>query len=87
MFRKIAGKIKSGGVLVFTTELITSFTELRRLDFYTREELENITAVLEKEGVRLMDPLDWSAMHECEIATRGTPGAFHTAICLAFKKK
>lgn len=86
LFRRIAALVKPGGVLAFTTELITRTTGDRRLDFYTREELEAVITELGGEGLCLVDEVDWSAMAEQERPTRDTPGQHHTAVALAFTK-
>jgi hypothetical protein len=86
MLKRIARKVKAGGAFVFTTEVIVSFTQNRRLDFYTREELELICDALAKEGLRLAEPLDWSALSEQMLPTHDTAGQYHTAVCLAFRR-
>jgi hypothetical protein len=86
LFRRIMKHLKKGGVFAFTTELITCFAGKRRLDFFTREELEIIIESLRNQGVMLKGPVDWSGMHEQELPTAGIPGHFHTAVSLAFEK-
>jgi len=86
LFRRVARHLNAGGVLVFTTELITRYTEKRRLDFYTREELELVLETLGAEGLTLVDDLDWGTMEEQQLQTRDTPGQWHTAVAIALRK-
>jgi SAM-dependent methyltransferase len=86
LFRRIARRLEPGGVLAFTTELITDFSAERRLDFYTREELEVILGALAEEGLAPVDEVAWDTMGEQQLATRDTPGQHHTAIALALRK-
>ncbi len=86
LFRRVARRLKAGGVLVFTTELITRYAEKRRLDFYTREELELVLETLGAEGLALEDELDWGTMEEQQLQTRDTPGQWHTAVAIALRK-
>lgn len=86
MFRKLVGKLRHGGVFAFTTEVITACDAIRRLDFYTRSEIEAIVDDLGREGLELLGPVDWSAVGEQDLPTKGVPGARHTALSLAFKR-
>ena len=86
LFRRIARKLKPGGVFAFTTEIITQCEAVRRLDFYTRAELDRIVEELGALGLELLGPIDWSTLTEQELPTKGVPGARHTALSLAFKK-
>ena len=86
LFRRIAALVRPGGVLTFTTELITRISGCRRLDFYTREELERVIGVLAQAGLDLVQEVDWSAMNEQERPTRDTPGQHHTAVALTFAR-
>ena len=86
LFRRIARRLKPEGVLAFTTELITRYAGKRRLDFYTREELELVIETLGAEGLALVDDLDWGTMEEQQLQTRDTPGQYHTAVAIALRK-
>jgi len=86
MFRRIARRLRPGGVFAFTTELITRCDGRRRLDFYTRPELERIIGELGRCGLQPLGPIAWDTMTEQDLPTKGVPGGRHTALSLAFRK-
>lgn len=86
LFVRIARHVRPGGILAFTTELITRCAERRRQDFYTREELDLVLDALAEEGLVPVDDMDWGAMEEQELATRDMPGHYHTAVAIALRK-
>jgi hypothetical protein len=86
MFSRILPRLRSGGIFTFTTEIITGHAGKRRLDFYTREELESITESLSTKGLHLAGAIDWTTLTEQDIPTNGVAGQRHTAISLAFRK-
>ena len=84
---RIVKHLKSSGIFSFTTELITSFENKRRKDFYTREELEKIIYVLADHGLSLADIPLWETATEQEVPSDGCSGQKHTAISLTFLKR
>lgn len=86
LFRRICRRVKPGGTLCFTTEVITERRDRRRLDFYTVEELERIVGELRGVGMSLIEPVDWDTLHEQQLPTYRTDGQYHTAVALAFRK-
>ncbi len=86
LFRRICRRIKPGGALCFTTEVITQRADRRRLDFYTVEELDRIIGELRDVGMKLVEPVDWDTLHEQQLPTHRLEGQYHTAVALAFRK-
>jgi hypothetical protein len=86
MFRRIARHVAAGGILCFTTELIVTRGEKRRLDFYERADIERIVAELGKCSIELIEPVDWASCAEQAIPTRGMEGCTHTALALTFRR-
>ncbi|MBD3240240.1 MAG: hypothetical protein GF331_06605 [Chitinivibrionales bacterium] len=87
LFRRISHRIRPGGALCFTTEVITQWRKRRRLDFYTVDELERIIDTLRQCGLSLVEPVDWETLHEQQLPTHRVDGQYHTAVALAFRKE
>lgn len=86
MFRRFAKRLRPRGVFAFTTEIVTQCDKVRRLDFYTRMEIERIIEELAGQGLDLLGPVDWSTLMDQDLPTKDVAGARHTALALTFRR-